>query len=101
MRSPERMRTVISKIFVNECNTLGVITLLVMACTVLALPMAAQRQGPLPPPPPGTAALSSAPAESAKKNASGQETPSPITTQPPAVPLQHIIHQFQQHHNEF
>src|SRR5260370_36728953 len=101
MRSQERMRTVISKIFVNECNTLGVITLLVMACTVLPLPMAAQRQGPLPPPPPGTAALSSAPAESAKKNASGQETPSHVTSEPPGVPVQQIIQKFTEHEDEF
>src|SRR5260370_13000989 len=101
MRTPERMRTVISKIFVKECNPLVVITLLVMACTVLALPMAAQRQGPLPPPPPGTAALSSAPAEAAKKDASGQETPSHVTSEPPGVPVQQIIQKFTEHEDEF
>src|SRR6266478_9294817 len=95
------MRAIISKIAVNERKNLAVITLLVIACTALALPIAAQRQGPLPPPPPGTAALSSAPAESAKKNASGQETPSHVTSEPPGVPVQQIIQKFTEHEDEF
>src|SRR5260370_29175953 len=97
MRSPERMRTVISKIFVNECNTLGVITLLVMACTVLALPIAAQRQGPLPPPPLGTAALSSPPAGPAKKNCSNPTMPSPDTIAPTLETTPQIIQKYTYH----
>jgi hypothetical protein len=95
------MRAIISKIAVNERKNLAVITLLVMTCTALALPIAAQRQGPLPPPPPGTVAPSSPPAESAKKNACGQETPSHVTSEPPGVPVQQIIQKFTEHEDEF
>jgi hypothetical protein len=72
-----------------------------MACTVLALPIAAQQQGPLPPPPPSTVAPSGPSVEPAKKNASGQETPSHITNEPPGVPVQEIIQKFTEHEEEF
>ncbi len=68
------MRAIISKIAVKEPQNLRVRVLLMVVCAALALTMAAQQQGPLPPPPPGTVALSSPPADLAKKNASGQET---------------------------
>jgi len=84
------MRAVISKIAVKEPKNLGAITLFMLAWTVLVLPTAAQQQGPLPPPP-GTVAPASPPAEPAKRNASGQETPSHITNEPPGVPVQEII----------
>ncbi len=80
---------------------MGVRALLMVACAALALPMAAQRQGPLPPPPPGTVAPSSPPAESAKTNASGQEASSHITNEPPGVPVQQIIQKFTEHEDEF
>jgi hypothetical protein len=72
-----------------------------IACAALALPMAAQRQGPLPPPPPGTVAPSSPPPESAKTNASGQEASSHITNEPPGLPVQQIIQKFTEHEDEF
>jgi hypothetical protein len=95
------MRAVISKIAVREPKKLSVITLFMMACTVLALPIAAQQQGPLPPPPPSTVAPSGPSVEPAKKNASGQETPSHITNEPPGVPVQEIIQKFTEHEEEF
>jgi len=39
--------------------------------------------------------------EPAKKNASGQETPSHITNEPPGVPVQEIIQKFTEHEEEF
>src|SRR5258708_3314438 len=101
VRSPDKMRAVISKTAVTECRNLAVITLLMIACTVLALPAAAQQQGPLPPPPPSTVATSGPSVEPAKKNASGQETPSHITNEPPGVPVQEIIQKFTEHEEEF
>jgi len=95
------MRAVISKIAVKECKNLGVITVLMITCTALALPAAAQQQGPLPPPPPSTVAPSGPSAEPAKKNASGQETPSHITNEPPGVPVPEIIQKFTEHEEEF
>ncbi len=94
------MRAVISKTAVTERRNLAV-TLLMIACTVLALPAAAQQQGPLPPPPPSTVAPSGPSVEPAKKNASGQETPSHITNEPPGVPVQEIIQKFTEHEEEF
>ncbi len=95
------MRAVISKTAVTERKNLVVITLLMTACTALALPTAAQQQGPLPPPPPSTVAPSGPSVEPAKKNASGQETPSHITNEPPGVPVQQIIQKFTEHEEEF
>ena len=95
------MRAVISKTAVTERKNLVVITLLMTACTALALPTAAQQQGPLPPPPPSTVAPSGPSVEPAKKNASGQETPSHITNEPPGVPVQEIIQKFTEHEEEF
>jgi len=42
--------------------------LLTVACAALALPLAAQRQGPLPPPPPGAVASSGASGDPANTN---------------------------------
>ena len=95
------MRAVISTIAMKERKNLGVITLFVMACTLLALPTAAQRQGPLPPPPPGTVAPSPAPVESANTNSSRQLTSSHITNEPPALPVEQIIQKFTEHEEEF
>lgn len=74
---------------------------LMAASVALALPMAAQRQGPLPPPPVGTVAPSAPPTESAKTNAPRQEVSSRINTDAPAVPLQQIIQKFTEHEDEF
>src|SRR6266849_841577 len=101
VRGPDKMRAVIFKTAVAERKNLAVITLLMIACTVLALPTAAQQQGPLPPPPPSTVAPSGPSVEPAKKNASGQETPSHITNEPPGVPVQQIIQKFTEHEEEF
>src|SRR5258708_6533910 len=95
------MRAVISKIAVKECKNLGVITVLMITCTALALPTAAQQQGPLPPPPPSSVATSGPSVEPVKKNIPGQETPSHITNEPPGVPVQEIIQKFTEHEEEF
>jgi len=76
-------------------------TVLILACAVLALPLAAQQRGPLPPPPPGTVVPSGAPADSEKANASRQEMSSHITNEPPALPVEQIIQKFTQHEEEF
>jgi len=95
------MRAVISKIAVREPKKLSVITLFMMACTVLALPIAAQQQGPLPAPPPGAVAPSRPPVESANTNSSRQLTSSHITNEPPAMPVEQIVQKFTEHEDEF
>jgi hypothetical protein len=82
-------------------KTEGVRALLIVAFAALALPLAAQRQGPMPPPPPGTVAPSSVPADPAKAKAPGQENSSHITNEPPAVPVDQIIQKFTQHEEEY
>ena len=80
---------------------MGVKALLIVACALLALPLAAQQRGPLPPPPPGTVVPSNVPSDSAKTNASRQETSSHITNEPPAIPVEQIIQKFTQHEEDF
>jgi len=84
----------------NKRKRLGSYALVMCACATLALPMAAQRQGPLPPPP-GTAVPSIAPAEPTRTNAPRQEASSRINTDAPAVPVQQIIQKFTEHEDEF
>jgi hypothetical protein len=78
----------------------GSCALVMCACATLALPMAAQRQGPLPPPP-GTVVPSIAPAEPAKTGAPRQASAAHITNDPPAMLVEQIIQQFAQHEDEF
>jgi hypothetical protein len=85
----------------KEGKKVAVSALLMLACVALALPAAAQRQGPLPPPAPGTAAPSSVSVDPAKTNAARQETSSHITNEPPALPVEQIIQKFTQHEEEF
>lgn len=73
----------------------------VVGWAALALPLAAQRQGPLPPPPPGTIAPSSAPTDPAKTNSAPQEPSSHITNEAPAVPVEQIVQKFTEHEEEF
>ena len=80
---------------------MGVKALLMVACALLAVPLAAQQRGPLPPPPPGTVVPSSASSDSVKTNASRQETSSHITNEPPAIPVEQIIQKFTQHEEDF
>ena len=80
---------------------MGVKALLMVACALLAVPLAAQQRGPLPPPPPGTVVPSSASSDSVKTNASRQETSSHITNEPPAIPVEQIIQKFAQHEEDF
>jgi hypothetical protein len=84
----------------SKRKRLGWCALVMCACAMLALPMAAQQQGPLPPPP-GTVVPSRVPAESAKPNAPRQEGSSRINTDVPAVPVQEIIQKFTEHEDEF
>jgi len=83
----------------NELMKMCVGALLVAGCGVFALPLAAQRQGPLPPPPPGTVVVG--PAEPAKTNSAPQEPASHLTNEPPQLPVDQIIQKFTQHEEEF
>jgi hypothetical protein len=94
------MSEVISVVTGSKRKRLGSCALAMCACATLALPMAAQRQGPLPPPP-GTAVPSIAPAKPAKTGAPRQASAAHITNDPPAMPVEQIIQQFAQHEDEF
>ena len=95
------MGGLISGMAVKGRKDIGVRALLMVACGALALPMAAQRRGPLPPPPPGTVAPSSAPGDPAKTNTARQETFSHITNEPPALPVEQIVQKFTEHEEEY
>ena len=84
-----------------QMGKLGFRAFVLVGWAALALPLAAQRQGPLPPPPPGTIIPSSAPADSGKTNSAPQEPGSHITNEAPAVPVEQIIQKFTQHEDEF
>jgi hypothetical protein len=94
------MSEVISGVVPKERKN-SVAMLLIAASVTFALPVAAQRQGPLPPPPTGTVAPSAPPAERVKTNAPQQEVSSRINTDTPAVPVQEIIQKFTEHEAEF
>ena len=95
------MRGIPSGMTKKERRTMEVKALLTVACAALALPLAAQRQGPLPPPPPGAVAPSGASGDPANTNAVRQETSSHITNEPPALPAEQIIQKFTKHEEEF
>ena len=76
----------------------GIRALLVIAVALLALPLAAQQRGPLPPPPPGTVIPSNAPG---KANPTPQERSSHITNEPPAMPIEQIIQKFAESEERF
>lgn len=95
------MFEVVSGIAAKAQKKLGVTALLMVVCGALALPVAAQRQGPLPPPPTGTVAPSSPPADPAKNTSAHQEGSSHITNEPPAMPVEQIVQKFTQHEEEF
>ena len=95
------MSVLISAMAEKKSRSIAVRTVLILAGAALALPLAAQQRGPLPPPPPGTVVPSGAPADSAKTNASPRETSSHITNEPPAMPVEQIIQKFTQHEEEF
>jgi hypothetical protein len=79
---------------------LGLGALAICAWVTLALPLSAQLQGPLPPPPRNPVS-SSTPAEPAKTSAPRQVAASPITNDPPAMPVEQIIQKFAEHEDEF
>jgi hypothetical protein len=96
------MRRIISGVTTKELSMrLGLPALLVIALGALALPLAAQRQGPLPPPPPGTVVPSNAPLDPTKASAAPQETGGHITNDAPPIPVEQIIQKFTQHEDEF
>ena len=95
------MSVLISALEEMKRMKMGERALLVVVFALLALPLAAQQRGPLPPPPPGTVIPSSAPSDSAKTNAGRQDTSSHITNEPPAIPVEQIIQKFTQHEEEF
>jgi hypothetical protein len=77
---------------------IGIRVLLVFAGVVLAMPLAAQQRGPLPPPPSGTVIPSNAPG---KASPTPQERSSHITNDPPAMPVEQIIQKFADSEEEF
>jgi hypothetical protein len=83
----------------KELMKMAVRALLVVGCGALALPLAGQQQGPLPPPPPGTIVIG--PAEPGKTNSAPQEPASHLTNEPPPIPVEQIIQKFTQHEEEF
>ena len=70
---------------------------LVAAAAVVALPVAAQQRGPLPPPAGTVAAL----VPSAQSSAGPRERGSHITNEPPAMPVDEIIQKFTQREEQF
>jgi hypothetical protein len=79
------------------------IAVLVFAAAILAIPLAAQQQGPLPPPPPGTVAP---PVAAPRKDvalpvAQRDSSSSEISTAAPSVPVEQIIRQFAAREEEF
>ena len=71
--------------------------ILVIAGSFVALPVAAQERGPLPPPPPGTVIPSPQP----QSNSGPRERVSHITNEPPSMPVEEIIQKFTQREEEF
>lgn len=94
------MSAFISQTIEKDRKMMRVRALFTIACAALALPMMAQRQGPMPPPR-GTAAPSTAPAEPAKTTPAPQEETSHISNEQPSVPVQEIIQKFAEHEGEF
>src|SRR5260370_5700580 len=100
LRSRERMSRIIS-VMAGKSKDNIFITLLMIGYAVFALPLAAQRQGPLPRPPPGTVVPSTPPANRSNEDAARQTGSSHITSEPPAIPVAQIIEKFTQHEQEF
>jgi len=72
------------------------------AVAILALPLAAQQQGPLPPPPPGTVAPPvAAPRKEVAPPVAQRDATSEISTAAPSVPVEQIIQQFAAREEEF
>ena len=72
------------------------------AAALLALPLAAQQQGPLPPPPPGTVAPPvAAPRKDVAPAVAQRDATSEISTAAPSVPVEQIIRQFAAREEEF
>ncbi len=72
------------------------------AAAILALPLAAQQQGPLPPPPPGTVAPPvAAPRKDVAPAVAQRDATSEISTAAPSVPVEQIIKQFAAREEEF
>jgi hypothetical protein len=75
---------------------------LLFAAATLALPLAAQQQGPLPPPPPGTAAPPiAAPRKEVAPPVAQRDATSEISTAAPSVPVEQIVKQFAAREEEF
>jgi hypothetical protein len=85
----------------KQSRKIGVSALWMLGFAALAMPVAAQQQGPLAPPPRDTVAPSSAPAEPSRTNSSPQMASSHISNEPPAIPVEQIIQKFTQHEEEF
>jgi len=77
---------------------IGTRVFLIFAGAVLAMPLAAQQRGPLPPPPSGATISSRAPGNT---NPAPQDRTSHITNEPPAMPTEQIIQKFAESEEEF
>ncbi len=76
---------------------IGPFSILAAGFLFLALPLAAQQRGPLPPPP-GTVVPA---APSPKANAAPQDHVSHITNEPPSMPIDEIVQKFTQREEDF
>jgi hypothetical protein len=101
IKSTARMGGIFSKINEKEKRKMRVRALLLVLTGVLALPVAAQRQGPLPPQHSSSAAPSGEPEKPAQAGAAPQESSSHISNEQPSVPVQEIIQKFAEHEGDF
>jgi hypothetical protein len=99
----EVMADIQSERILKHAAVMAKLAAIAFAAGMLALPLAAQQQGPLTPPPAGTVAP---PAATPRRDiappvAQRDSSTSEISTAPPPVPVEKIIQQFAAHEEEF
>jgi hypothetical protein len=99
----EVMADIQSERILKHAAVMAKLAAIAFAAGMLALPLAAQQQGPITPPPAGTVAP---PAATPRRDiappvAQRDSSTSEISTAPPPVPVEKIIQQFAAHEEEF